>query len=445
MKLKKVVSILLVFILVFSITACGKTDDNQGNETQGDAQETSSDGNEESDQGSGEKVTLKIANYALLEVGYTEFWDSIKSGFEEEYSNVTIEWVTAPYGEILSQVINMAGAGDKVDLVFSEMIWIPALVEAGLAEPMENVLDAEFMNDYYPNILEAHSIDDTVYAAPLYVSPGILFYNKDLFEKAGLDPEAPPTTYDEMFEMAEKLSEITAEDGNKVYPFGQTTASVPVSGASLTAMAANFGGYLFDAEGNLNVDNEGFVQTMEILQELDEKGYNPENAKLKDLRNLFALGQLAMYYDNSWGFNGITAINNEAENFTATAMPLTGGNGQGESTLQSHCFVAINNGDAQLEATKNFIQYVINTDRLSEYMKDITPAFPAKAEMEDVLNPVLVGSKESITKAVPSKMMGTIADFYLELASLAQAVTVGDEEVESAIANFKPAAEAIIE
>ena len=181
---------------------------------------------------SAEPVTIKIANYALLEKGYDAFWEDVKNGYEAKYPNVTIEWVTAPYGEVLNQVINMAGGGDKVDCVFSEMIWLPALVEAGLAAPMDEVLDPEFLNDYYPNILEAHSIDGKVYGAPLYVSPSLLFYNKDLFEQAGLDPNSPPKTYDEMLTMAEKLSQLKTADGNKVYAFGQPTASVIVIGSA---------------------------------------------------------------------------------------------------------------------------------------------------------------------------------------------------------------------
>ncbi|MHB8128061.1 MAG: ABC transporter substrate-binding protein [Mobilitalea sp.] len=438
---KRMIAIILTIVLVLSMVACGNKASTDP--TTEDKPDTS---NETKDPvNTDEKITIKIANYALLEKGYTEFWESAKTGYEKKYPNVTIEWVTAPYGEILSQVINMAGAGDKVDLVFSEMIWIPALVDAGLAEPMDNVLDEEFLKDFYPNILEAHSIDGTLYAAPLYVSPTILFYNKDLFTKAGLDPATPPTTYDEMLTMAEKLSLITSDDGNKVFAFGQPTASVPVVGASLTAMAANFGGYVFNEDGTLNVENEGFVQSMEMLNLLNDKGYNPQNTKPKDLRNLFALGQLAMYYDNAWGFNGVKSINPDAGSFTATAMPLKGGAGTGASTLQSHCFVAIKNSDAAMEATKNFIQYVISTEVLEDYMLNITPAFPAKMDMENVLNPVLAGAKDSTELAIPSRMFPTVSNFYLELASLSQAVTVGETDVNTAIADFIPAAQSIIE
>ena len=108
---------------------------------------------EGSETASGEEITLKIANYAILEAGYDTFWADVKEGFEAKYPNIKIEWVSAPYGEILNQVINMAGGGDKVDAIFSEMIWIPALVDAGLAAPMDEVLSPEFLADYYPNIL----------------------------------------------------------------------------------------------------------------------------------------------------------------------------------------------------------------------------------------------------------------------------------------------------
>ena len=221
---------------------------------------------------SGEQVTIKIANYALLEAGYDTFWEGVKTGFEEKYPNVTIEWVTAPYGEMLNQVINMAGGGDMVDCIFSEMIWIPSLVDAGLAAPMDQILDEDFLNDYYPNILEAHSVDGTVYGAPLYVSPFVLFYNKDLFEQAGLDPNSPPTTYDELLEIAPKLAELKTADGNQVYPFGQPTASVIVIGSAIQSFAQNFGGTIFDENNQFNVDNQGFLDAMNMLKQLDDLG-----------------------------------------------------------------------------------------------------------------------------------------------------------------------------
>ena len=61
----------------------------------------------------------------------------------------------------------------------------------GLATPITDILSDEFLDDFYDNALEANKIGDDIYAVPLYMSPYLLYYNKDIFEKAGLDPDNP--------------------------------------------------------------------------------------------------------------------------------------------------------------------------------------------------------------------------------------------------------------
>lgn len=432
--------------MALSLTACGGGADS-AQDSAADKTSAQSGAEEASEQkGTGEPVTIKFANYALLEQGYEEFWSGVKAGFEEKYPNITVEYVTAPYGEMVNQVINMAGGGDKVDMVFGEIDWVPTLENAGLTVPVTDVLDEEYLADFYPSVMESFKIDGAPYGLPMYISPFVLYYNKDLFEQAGLDPNTPPKTYDEMLSYAEKLSKLTDANGNKVYAFGQTTASVAVSGAALNAMVFNFGGNLLSEDGALSIDNDGFKEAIQMVKELDEKGYNPQNAKLKDLRNLFALGQLAMYYDQSWGFNGVTSINPDAKNFTASAAPLSGGAGSGQSLLQAQCLMYADNGDANREACKLFTEYLMTPEVLNNYVKNITPAYPAKKSMEsaDNLNPVLMGAADSASNVKAQVFVPTIGDLNLELCTLAQAVTVSGTDVDTAIADFQKAAEAIL-
>lgn len=386
-------------------------------------------------------VTLKVANYALLESGYEPFWKQVKVDFEAANPDITIEWVTAPYGEIVNQVVNMAGGGNKVDVIFGEIDWVPGLVDAGLAAPVRDILSQAFVDDFYPDVLKSFEVEGKPYGIPLYVSPYVLYYNKNLFTQAGLDPNKPPKTYDEMLSYAQKLSQLKDANGNKVYAFGQTTASVPVSGASLTAMVFNFGGQVLDAQGKLAVDNQGFKDAFTMVQKLDQLGYNPQNAKLKDLRNLFALGQLAMYYDQSWGFNGVKSINPDAVNFTASAEPLKGGNGVGASLLQAHCFILVDNGAARKAALSKFVEFVISEQTLSSYLRDLTPAYPAKksmATMESVVNNgILKGASPAAGRVQVQSFIPRISDLNLELCSLAQAVTVGKQDVAASIEKFK--------
>lgn len=80
-------------------TACSGGGGSQADTTAAPAADTTAAGSE-ADSGeaasdaetSGEPVTIKVANYALLEAGYDTFWEGVKTGFEAEYPNVTIEW-----------------------------------------------------------------------------------------------------------------------------------------------------------------------------------------------------------------------------------------------------------------------------------------------------------------------------------------------------------------
>lgn len=419
-------------VMAFSLTACsGGTDSGSTSQASGTA-ETSS----------GEKVTIKFANYALLEDAYTEFWEGVKNGFEAENPDITIEWVTAPYADIVSTVTTMAGGGDKVDMIFGEGTWTSSLVDSGLIIPVTDVLSQEYLDGFYENSLEASMVDGEIYTLPMYMSPFILYYNTDILQKAGV--ESVPTTYDELLAACEKISGMTTEDGNAIYPFGQTTASVAISGSAINSMIFNFGGEVLTADGQLSIDNDGFKQTFEMLKQLDEKGYTPENCKLKDLRNLFALGQLAMYYDQSWGISGVENINPDILSVTASANPLAGGSGDGASLLSTQTLFYCDNGDANRAACAKLTEYLMSDEVLGDYLNNIVPGYPTLKTMSMPDNPVLQGSLGSIDKAVAAPSVPAMNDLNLELCTLAQAVTVTGTDVDTAIEEFRTAATNII-
>ena len=446
---RKWITMITAVCLVGGLTACGSGGSSgAGKDAAQTSKETLAAGTEKTAENaetetSAEPVTIKFANYALLEDAYTDFWNGVKEGFEKEHPNVTIEWVTAPYADITSQVITMAGAGDKCDIVFGENTWISTYEDAGFAVPVSDVLGEDFVSGFHENAVESCSIDGTAYGVPLYVSPFILYYNTDIFKQAGIDN--PPATYDELLADCEKINGMKTADGNVIYPFGQTTASVPISGTSINSMIYNFGGQVLDADGNLSIDNDGFHQTFEMLQTLDDKGYNPQNAKLKDLRNLFALGQLAMYYDQSWGIAGVKAINKDAEAYTKSAVPLKGGSGDGASILSAAVLILADNGDARKEASKELIEYILRDEVLGDYLANIVPAYPALKSMSQPDNAVLTGAADSISTAVASPSIPQLNDLNLELDTLAQAVTVSDEDVDKAIEEFRASAKTLLQ
>ena len=82
--MKKILSMLLVAVLLFGMVGCGgqtsKDDTKQTSDAKTESKSTSTKSTTESTG----KITLKIANYAILEKGYTEFWENAKTKFEEK-------------------------------------------------------------------------------------------------------------------------------------------------------------------------------------------------------------------------------------------------------------------------------------------------------------------------------------------------------------------------
>lgn len=89
------------------------------------------------------------------------------------------------------------------------------LVDLKVIAPMQEFIDAEKFNisDYETNVLAYYTVDGKLYGMPFNTSNPMLYYNKDMFTAAGLDPNKPPTTWDELVTAAKALTKDTNGDG----------------------------------------------------------------------------------------------------------------------------------------------------------------------------------------------------------------------------------------
>ena len=302
------------------------------------------------------------------------------------------------------------------------------LVDGGIPAQGE-----ELIAQFDANILNSCVFDGDCYAIPYYVSPFIIYYNKDLFAEAGVQV---PATFEELPAVCEKLAALKSPiTGNPVVPFGQTTASVAISGTALTAFIYNFGGNVLDLEkGTMSIDNKGFTDALTTLKALYDAGYMTANQKLKELRQSYANGELAMYYDQAWGFSGVTGINPDAVNFTASAPALKGGEGTGESVMSAGIFM-VSNKNGKAEAVNKFIEYVTSEAVNGHYIQDIAAGWSSKIAPMGT-QAVLEGATGSQGNLKPVPMIETLGDLNLELCTLAQNITLNGMSVEDAVAAF---------
>lgn len=392
-------------------------------------------------------VTLTFASWSIQEKGAQGYFEELKSDFEAAHPDIKIEFSGYPYGELKKQVLIMANAGQSPDIIQCARSWYPSFVSGDYAAELDSILGADYLADIYPEILNDMKVDGKTYGIPWKASPFVLFYNKDLFKAAGLDPEKAPSTYEEAMEYAEKLSALKDADGNAVYGLGQTTGAVPVSGGAVLSMFFSHGGGIMDASGSVNVINEGNKAALENLAMMHEKGFNPEGAKLKDLRNLFAIGRLGMYFDQLWGMTGAYAINPDLRSAVGVSNPLSGNGAPAGSTLEAH-LILISEDSPHKDAAGEFIKFATSPAQMARYYS-ITPfLLPRVSQVEAApdyksdpgIVPVL-NYAETIRSVEKHPEMENV---FLALTTAAQSVSVGGMSSDEALANLDKELKALL-
>ncbi|MGG7569932.1 ABC transporter substrate-binding protein [Streptomyces sirii] len=170
-------------IPVLALTACG-----------------ASGGSDGADSASGKvegQVTFQTWN---LKANFKDYFEGVIADFERKYPDAKVKWVDQPAEGYPQKLSADAAGGTLPDVVNVSPDLAYPLAKAGLALDLEKAA-GKYRGEYLPGAWQSHEMPGLpgVYAFPWYLNTGPMFYNKDLFKKAGLDPEKPPTTYDQLF------------------------------------------------------------------------------------------------------------------------------------------------------------------------------------------------------------------------------------------------------
>ncbi|HEX5096079.1 MAG TPA: extracellular solute-binding protein, partial [Acidimicrobiia bacterium] len=114
---------------------------------------------------------------------------------------------SANYTDNLTRYTAGLGTGDLPDLVQIEDTGTQLMIDSQSVLPAASCIKADNFDtsDIIPRVLAYYTVKDVLYPMPFNVSNPILYYNKNAFTNAGLDPEKPPTTLDEMMEASQKI------------------------------------------------------------------------------------------------------------------------------------------------------------------------------------------------------------------------------------------------
>ncbi|ROP46949.1 ABC transporter substrate-binding protein [Streptomyces sp. PanSC9] len=177
--------------LVLPLSACGSGDDGSGS--------TDASGKVEGD------ITFQTWN---LRANFKSYFEGVIADFEHKYPGTHVKWVDQPAEGYPDKLSADAAGGTLPDVVNVSPDLVAPLAKAGLALDLDKSA-AKYRSEYLPGAWAGHQVPGLsgTYAFPWYLNTGPLFYNKALFTKAGLDPEQPPRTYDELFADALRMAE----------------------------------------------------------------------------------------------------------------------------------------------------------------------------------------------------------------------------------------------
>jgi len=302
---RRALAALTVVPVLVGIAACSSTEDPQ------------SDGD----------VTITVMGkpVATNEAAVKLFEDQV-AAFEEANPGITIEGSDVPW-DAKSFAARLAG-GSAPTLLRIPLTEPPALIERGqVADISEYASELDSFSKLNPRVMEFLERDGAVYGIPEKSYAFGLVYNRDIFEAAGLDPDAPPTTWDEVREYAKQITERTGKTG-----FGEITTNNS-GGWHLTGYTYTRGGRMIeqasDGTWKAAFNDEATRDVLELWKAMrwedDSLGDNVLG-KQEDLLAEFAAGNVGMWisappdlYPNYVNLGGDPAA------FGAGPMPQGGG------------------------------------------------------------------------------------------------------------------------
>ena len=140
----------------------------------------------------------------------TDLIPELAEQFNRSQDAVTVESLyQGEYGDVLNnfRMAMAAGGQDAPDIVQVYEGGSAFMIESGYATPVQQYIDEEQydMSDILPLIRNYYTYNGVMYSMPFNSSNAVLYYNKDMFREAGLDPDTPPATFAELGEYAKKL------------------------------------------------------------------------------------------------------------------------------------------------------------------------------------------------------------------------------------------------
>ncbi len=452
--------LMLVAVLALLLAACGQSSpqtNNAGSATESAQEEpAATEQTEAAEEEAAEEVepteepeaTAESEPAAAGEPVEIEFWtlltgalgerlDAQVQAFNASQNEVRVVNVfQGGYDELNQKLLASVAGGNPPPVTMIDYILVPFYAQQGVFLPLKEVATQEDLDEYLPSLLTDLSYQGDVYGLPYNRSTQGLYYNKELFEEVGLDPEDPPSTWEEYREYATKITEA---EGNKAggYATFQRWYFEPFLG--------QWGGQMNDAECNPTFQESAGVEMMSFFQGLhheDEVVVMPANLSggFDQQAIEFITGQVGMLLQSTaiQGFIGDTV--DFPWGFT---MLPEGPEGRVVTHGGGNLAITTSATPEQREAAWKFLDWITSPEQSGEFhmATGYMPSSEAVLDLEAVQtfhkeHPSWLTSVEQLEFARPTScLVVNTGGLYVEVITEAiERILINNEEPEATLA-----------
>ena len=297
--------------------------------------------------------------------------DDLCAQYHEENPNITINPVYAgSYADTRTKVQAAIKGGNTPDLAIMFSIDLYSLLAMDAIADIDSFCtteeDQQWLDGFYDGFMMNSRDGETTYGIPWQRSTIVLYYNKDAFEAAGLDPEQPPTTWDELYEDAQKLT-ITEN--------GQTTQygiQIPSDGYAywmLQTFCVQQDGFnlMNDTGTETYYDDERTAKGLKFWKSLSEDGSQPSGiVAWATTPSDFLEGKTAMMYHTTGNLTNVK--NNATFNFGVAMLPENESFGSPTGGGNFYIFKGVS--EERQQAAFDFIKWMTDDERVAQWSID---------------------------------------------------------------------------
>jgi len=150
-----------------------------------------------------------------VRTGIGDAFNKVVESYNASHENKVVT-TEVPFGELVQKYATAIAGGQAPDALSMDLIYTPAFAAAGQLEDLTDwAKSLPYFNSLSPSHVKLGTYQDKIYGLPLSVETSVFAWNKDLYKKAGLDPEKAPATWEEIEANAEKIRKL----GDDTYGF----------------------------------------------------------------------------------------------------------------------------------------------------------------------------------------------------------------------------------